>query len=97
MRIEGFIEPFTGYPHEKVPIGTVIMFKDQDVSLIIGATIPGKKEGNVAIKFDHIVKDREREVVLKGIAFVDINHPTKKEEKKVETKVTTLTDNDAKE
>ena len=64
MRIEGFIEPFTGYPHEKVPIGTVITFKDQDVSLIIGATIPGKKEGNVAIKFDHIVKDREPLAIL---------------------------------
>jgi len=64
MRIEGFIEPFTGYPHEKVPIGTVITFKDQDVSLIIGATIPGKKEGNVAIKFDHIVKDREPIAIL---------------------------------
>ena len=64
MRIEGFIEPFTGYPHEKVPLGTVITFKDQDVSLIIGATIPGKKEGNVAIKFDHIVKDREPLAIL---------------------------------
>ena len=64
MRIEGFIEPFTGYPHEKVPIGTVITFKDQDVSLIIGATIPGKKEGNLAIKFDHIVKDREPLAIL---------------------------------
>ena len=64
MRIEGFIEPFTGYPHEKVPLGTVITFKDQDVSLIIGATIPGKKEGNLAIKFDHIVKDREPLAIL---------------------------------
>jgi hypothetical protein len=64
IRNEGFIEPFTGYPHEKVPIGTVITFKDQDVSLIIGATIPGKKEGNVAIKFDHIVKDREPIAIL---------------------------------
>ena len=64
MRIEGFIEPFTGYPHEKVPLGTVITFKDQDVSLIIGATMPGKKEGNVAIKFDHIVKDREPLAIL---------------------------------
>ena len=64
MRIEDFIEPFTGYPHEKVPLGTVITFKDQDVSLIIGATIPGKKEGNLAIKFDHIVKDREPLAIL---------------------------------
>jgi hypothetical protein len=64
MRIEGFIEPFTGYPNEKVPIGTVITFKDQDVSLIIGATMPGKKEGNVAIKFDHVIKDREPIAIL---------------------------------
>jgi hypothetical protein len=64
MRNEGFIEPFTGYPHEKVPIGTLITFKDEDVSLIIAATIPGKKEGNVAIKFDHIVKDREPIAIL---------------------------------
>ena len=64
MRIEGFIEPFTGYPHEKVPLGTVITFKDQDVSLIIGATIPGKKEGNIAIKFDHIIKNREPLAIL---------------------------------
>jgi P4 family phage/plasmid primase-like protien len=33
----------------------------------------------------YVIKDRERELVIKGIAFIDLNKPIKKEEKKIET------------
>lgn len=47
-------------------------------------------EKEFPISESYIVKDREREVVLKGIAFVDFNKPIKEREKKPETKETTV-------
>lgn len=59
MRSEGFIDPFAGYPNEKVPVGKVITFKDEEMSMIFGTSLLGKKEGTVAIKFENVIKRRE--------------------------------------
>jgi hypothetical protein len=65
MRSEGFMDPFSGYPHEKVAVGKVITFKDEELSLVLGTTFPGKKEGTVAILFEHVILDREPVAQLK--------------------------------
>jgi len=59
MRNAGFMDPFSGLPNEKVPIGKVITFKDENVSLILGTVFPGRKEGAVGMKFERVIKDRE--------------------------------------
>lgn len=59
MMSEGFIEPFAEFPKERVSVGKVILFKDQDVSLALGIAFPGKKEGTVAMKFDRVIMERE--------------------------------------
>lgn len=64
LKNDGFIEPFAGYPREKVPVGKVITFKDEELSLVLGTVFPGKKEGTVTIKFDSIVNDREPVAML---------------------------------
>jgi len=56
---EGFMEPFSGIPYEKVPVGKLITFKDEEVSLAYGAVFPGKKEGSMCLKFVRVTKDRE--------------------------------------
>ena len=48
-------------------------------------------EKDYAITETYIVKERSRELVFKGIAFIDINNPEKSESKKVETKATSVT------
>ncbi len=79
MRNDGFMEPFSSFPNEKIPVGIVITFKDEDLSLFLGAVFPGKKEGTAAIKFDRVI--REREPVAQFSISMDIS-------------VTTLSEND---
>ena len=59
MMMEGFMDPFAGFPYEKVPVGKVITSKDEETSLILGTALPGKKEGSVAVKFERVIKERE--------------------------------------
>ena len=37
----------------------MLTFKDEEVSLIFGTVLPGKKEGTVAMKLDRVIEDRE--------------------------------------
>jgi hypothetical protein len=55
---EGFMEPFSGYPREKVALGQIVTFNGEEVSLILGTAFPGKKDGVVAIKLEHIINDK---------------------------------------
>ncbi|NJA04278.1 hypothetical protein HC024_00770 [Methylococcaceae bacterium WWC4] len=58
IRNEGFMDPFSGYPREKVALGKIITLKDEEISLILGTTFPGKKEGSIGIKLEHVINDK---------------------------------------
>jgi putative DNA primase/helicase len=62
---------------------------DNDFTEISKIKFRQQLEKEFPVSETYIVKDREREVVLKGIAFVDLNAPKKRPEvATVETKVT---------
>jgi hypothetical protein len=59
MKLHAFMEPFAGLPSERIPIGEVVVYKDQDISLGLGTAIPGSKKGTVGIKFNRVINGRE--------------------------------------
>jgi hypothetical protein len=59
MMMEGFTEPFSEFPKERIPIGKVILLKDQDISFLWGSAFPGKTNGTLAMKFDRVIMERE--------------------------------------
>jgi hypothetical protein len=69
LKNEGFTDPFSGMPDKKVPVGEVITFKDEKLSLLFGSVFPGKKEGIAAVKFEHV--NTEREPVAQLSVMVD--------------------------
>ena len=69
---------------------------DNDFTEISKIKFRQQLEKEYAVTETYIVKDREREVVLKGIAFIDLSNPARKEEKKIETKETTLIEKEVK-
>jgi hypothetical protein len=66
---DGFTDPFSGMPDKKVPVGEIMSFKDERLSLLFGSVFPGKKTGIAAVKFESV--NTEREPVAQLSVMVD--------------------------